>query len=55
VLPDYTIPGLAGSGSTILAGLVGMLIVVALGYGSATLLRRRRAPVQESKPCGQVR
>jgi cobalt/nickel transport system permease protein len=43
VLPDYTIPGLEGGFSTILAGLVGVLIVVALGYSIATLIRRRRA------------
>jgi cobalt/nickel transport system permease protein len=43
ILPDYTIPGLDGGLSTILAGLVGLLIVAALGYGIATLLRRRRA------------
>ena len=41
-LPDYAIPGLEGGLSTILAGLVGILIVVALGYGVALLLRRRR-------------
>ncbi|PLS83316.1 MAG: cobalamin biosynthesis protein CbiM [Chloroflexi bacterium] len=43
VLSDYTVPGLAGGISTILAGLVGVLIVVALGYGLAILLRRRSA------------
>jgi cobalt/nickel transport system permease protein len=42
VLPDYTIPGLEGGLSTILAGLVGVLIVVALGYSIAMLIRRRR-------------
>lgn len=42
VLPDYTIPGLGGALSTILAGLVGVIVVVALGYGVALLLRRRR-------------
>jgi cobalt/nickel transport system permease protein len=42
VLPDYTIPGLDGALSTILAGLVGVILVVALGYGVALLLRRRR-------------
>jgi cobalt/nickel transport system permease protein len=43
VLPDYTIPGLGGALSTILAGLIGILIVVAIGYGVALLLRRRSA------------
>lgn len=40
LLPDYTIPGLDGSLSTILAGLVGVLIVVALGVGIAATVRR---------------
>lgn len=43
LLPDYNFPGLEGGLSTILAGLVGIVIVVALGYGLAMLLRRRRA------------
>lgn len=43
VLPDYTIPGVNNEAlSTILAGLVGVIIIVALGYGIAMLLRRRR-------------
>jgi cobalt/nickel transport system permease protein len=42
ILPDYTIPGLDGGLSTILAGLIGVIIIVVLGYGIATLLRRRR-------------
>ncbi|MDQ5851427.1 MAG: PDGLE domain-containing protein, partial [Chloroflexota bacterium] len=44
IIPDYAIPGVAGPLSTILAGLVGVLIVVALGYSVATLVRRRRSP-----------
>jgi len=40
LLPDYTIPGLDGGVSTILAGLVGVLIVVALGVGIAATVRR---------------
>ncbi len=40
VLPDYTIPGLDGGISTILAGLVGVLIIVMLGIGIATTVRR---------------
>jgi cobalt/nickel transport system permease protein len=44
VLPDYTVPGLAGEQlSTILAGLIGVVIVVALAYGVTLLLRRRDA------------
>lgn len=42
VLPDYTVPGLDGSISTILAGVVGLLIVFALAYGIAQLMRTRR-------------
>ncbi|HEX6289847.1 MAG TPA: energy-coupling factor ABC transporter permease [Herpetosiphonaceae bacterium] len=49
LLPDYTIPGVGGGLSTILAGLVGVLIVVALGYGSALLIRRRRAETRATK------
>lgn len=48
VLPDYTIPGLHGSLSTILAGLVGVLIIAALGYGIAAALRRRRGTFDKS-------
>lgn len=44
VLPDYTIPGVEGSLSTILAGLLGVLIVVALGVGIAATVRRRSEP-----------
>ena len=43
LLSDYSIPGLEGGLSTILAGFVGVLIVVMLGYALATTLRRRRA------------
>jgi cobalt/nickel transport system permease protein len=48
ILPDYTIPGLNGGISTILSGLIGVMIIVALGYGIATLLRRRRTASQMS-------
>lgn len=41
LIPDYTLPGIQGGISTILAGLVGVLILAALGYGLATMLRRR--------------
>ncbi|NTW98058.1 MAG: cobalamin biosynthesis protein CbiM [Oscillochloris sp.] len=43
LLPDYTIPGLSGAASTILAGIVGLLIAFALVYGVTLLLRGRRA------------
>jgi cobalt/nickel transport system permease protein len=49
VLSDYTIPGLEGGLSTILAGLVGVLIVVALGYSVALLIRRRRTVTRGAK------
>jgi hypothetical protein len=43
IIPDYSIPGLSGGASTIVAGLIGIAIVfgsmVALGW----LLRRRRS------------
>lgn len=48
ILPDYTIPGIEGGISTILSGLIGVMIIVALGYGIATLLRRRRTSGQMS-------
>lgn len=42
VLPDYTVPGLATEWfSTILAALIGVIIVLALAYGVAVLIRRR--------------
>jgi len=50
LLPDYTIPGIGGALSTILAGLVGILIVVALGYGVALLVRRRSAQRGVNQP-----
>jgi cobalt/nickel transport system permease protein len=42
LLPDYTVPGLQGPASTILAGIVGLLIVFALAYGLVLLLRGRQ-------------
>lgn len=41
LLPDYTIPGLDGPLSTILSGLVGLLLVFALVYGITLLVRGR--------------
>ena len=41
LLPDYTIPGLGETGSsTILAGMIGALIVAAVTFGLGRLLRR---------------
>ena len=42
LLPDYTIPGLGETGtSTILAGVIGALIVAAVTFGLGRLLRRQ--------------
>jgi hypothetical protein len=49
ILPNYTVPQFEGSLSTILAGLVGVLIVVALGYSIASLIRRRRTIARDAK------
>jgi cobalt/nickel transport system permease protein len=43
LLPDYTIPALGESGlSTILAGIIGALVVAAIAFGLTRLLRGRR-------------
>ncbi len=42
VLPDYTIPGLDGTASTVVAGLVGVAIVFLLVFLLGRLLARRR-------------
>jgi hypothetical protein len=41
-LPGYTIPGLDGTGSTIIAGIVGIAIVFLLVFLLGRLLARRR-------------
>lgn len=42
VIPDYLFPGIAdGNAATILAGVVGTLLVFGLTYGLAWALRRR--------------
>jgi cobalt/nickel transport system permease protein len=41
ILPDYSIPGLDGPLSTILSGVIGLLIVFGLAYGITLLLRGR--------------
>jgi uncharacterized protein (TIGR03382 family) len=43
IFPDYTIPGLDGSASTIVSGLIGVGIVFLAMVGLGWLLRRRRA------------
>jgi hypothetical protein len=41
-LPDYLIPGIQDKGwATALAGLLGTLVMVGLGWGLARLLRRK--------------
>ena len=42
ILPDYTIPGLDGSVSTVIAGIVGIAIVFLLVFLFGRLLARRR-------------
>ena len=42
VLPGYTIPGLDGTASTIVAGIVGIAIVFLLVFLLGRLLARRR-------------
>jgi hypothetical protein len=43
ILPDYTIPGVEDpTVSTIVSGLIGILLVFALMVGLGRLLRRRR-------------
>ena len=42
VMPDYAFPGIENSAvSTIVAGLIGALLLFGVGYGLAWLLRRR--------------
>lgn len=44
IIPDYVFPGLENEAlATILAGLVGTLILFGLSYGLGTLLKRREA------------
>lgn len=49
LLPDYTIPGLGETPvSTILAGLIGALVVAGLVYGMGRLLARRKSKLEIS-------
>lgn len=42
IIPDYVFPGVENEAlATIIAGLIGTLIVFGLGYGLAVALRRR--------------
>jgi hypothetical protein len=43
IIPDYTVPGIDGSLSTILAGLIGIAIVFVAMVGLGRLLARRRS------------
>jgi hypothetical protein len=44
LLPDYTIPGLNGTLSTILAGLIGVAVVFGVLWVVGRILTRRRQP-----------
>lgn len=41
IIPDYTIPGIDGSLSTVLAGIVGVLVVFGLAWVIGRALARR--------------
>jgi len=44
VIPDYVLPGIGNEAlATILAGIMGTLVVFGLAYGLGILLRRREA------------
>ena len=44
VIPDYVFPGVGNEAvATVLAGIVGTLVVFGLAYGLGALLRRREA------------
>lgn len=42
-LPDYSVPGVEGSISTILAGAIGVVVVFGLSWGVGALLKRQGA------------
>jgi hypothetical protein len=49
IIPDYVLPGIASDSlATILAGMVGVLIVFGIALGAGYALRRRR-------PAGEAR
>jgi len=42
LIPDYVLPGVGSEvGATILAGIIGTLILFGIGYGLARLLKRK--------------
>ena len=43
IMPDYTVPGVNGTISTILAGIIGVAIVLAVALLVGRVLARRRA------------
>jgi cobalt/nickel transport system permease protein len=43
ILPDYTVPGLDGALSTVVAGVIGVVIILGLMLLLGRLLARRRA------------
>jgi cobalt/nickel transport system permease protein len=43
ILPDYTLPGLDGVASTVVAGLIGIVVVLGVVWLLGRLLARRRA------------
>ncbi|MEE9528550.1 MAG: PDGLE domain-containing protein [Dehalococcoidia bacterium] len=43
VIPDYVLPGVGNeAGATILAGIIGTLMLFGIGYGLAQLLKAKR-------------
>lgn len=43
VIPDYVLPGVGNeAGATILAGIIGTLMLFGIGYGVAQLLKAKR-------------
>jgi hypothetical protein len=49
VLPDYLFPGIGNeSMATVVAGLVGTLLLFGLGYGLAWMMRRRSPPTLDT-------
>lgn len=42
IIPDYTVPGIEGAPSTILAGIVGIVVVFVLVWAVGRLLAQRR-------------
>ncbi len=43
IIPDYVLPGVGNeAGATILAGIIGTLMLFGIGYGLAQLLKAKR-------------